>query len=98
MINHDLNSHGWTGASKKEAAGAKTATTAGSKINQRSVGPAVSEEKRFQTLRARFALLGHSLHRSANGGFFSQRWAMTRDLPTLDDAEALLEQMGGRNG
>ena len=57
--------------------------------------------KRFATLRAQFALLGHALHQSSpNDGpgpvsYMAERWGMVRYLPTLDDVELFLSQIGG---
>lgn len=60
---------------------------------------APAEEKAFADLRARFALVGHQLHRTnAEDGqvrYFSTRWGMTRELGTLDEARAFLGQIGG---
>ena len=60
-----------------------------------------AEAKRFATLRAQFALLGHTLHQSGpNDGpgpvsYLAERWGMARHLPTLDDADKFLFQVGG---
>ena len=53
-----------------------------------------SDTKRFATLKARYALAGHTLHQSGPG-YTSTRWGMVRYLPTLDDAEKFLVQIGG---
>lgn len=98
MTYHELNGTAHAVDAKKESAGAKTVTTADSTNNTTTVNHSASEEKRFATLRAQFALVGHSLHKSDRGGYFSQRWAMVRDLPTLDDAQAFLNRIGGRHG
>lgn len=60
-----------------------------------------TDAKRFATLQAQFALLGHVLHQSGPGdgpgpvSYLATRWTMARYLPTLDDAEAFLLQVGG---
>lgn len=59
-------------------------------------------DKAFSTLRAEFALLGHTLTRgdAANGtaGFYAVRWGMSRYLPNLDAVKRFLEQIGGGHG
>ena len=60
-----------------------------------------TEAKRFATLQARFALMGHTLHQSSPGdgpgpvSYLAERWGMARYLPTLEDAEKFLVQVGG---
>jgi len=58
------------------------------------------DNKRFQTLRAAYALRGHSLHRTnpADGpvSYWAERWGLVRYLPTLHDAGTFLVQIGGR--
>jgi|GEM_PF-2409187 len=60
-----------------------------------------TEVKRFTTLQAKFALLGHSFHQSSAGdgpgpiSYLAGRWGQVRHLPTLNDAEAFLAQVGG---
>ena len=60
-----------------------------------------TDAKRFVTLQAQFALLGHTLHQSVPGdglgavSYLAERWGMARYLPTLDDAEQFLGQVGG---
>ena len=62
------------------------------------------DEKRFTTLQAQFALLGHTLHQSGPGdvpgpvSYLAERWGMARYLPTLDDADKFLIQVGGAHG
>ncbi|MDZ4145391.1 MAG: hypothetical protein U1D29_12820 [Burkholderiales bacterium] len=57
------------------------------------------QEKQFVTLRAQFAMHGHTLHRThpADGpvAFCAERWGLVRYLPTLDDARRFLAQIGG---
>lgn len=98
MTPHELAGAVFAANTKKNAAGAKAATAADSRNYTATVNQSAAEEKRFATLRAQFALAGHSLHKSELGGYFSQRWAMVRDLPTLDDAQAFLDRIGGRHG
>ena len=60
-----------------------------------------TEQKRFTTLQAQFALHGHTLHQSGPGdgpgpvSFMAERWGMVRYLPTLEDADKFLAQVGG---
>lgn len=55
--------------------------------------------KAFTTLRARFALRGHVLHRTSSvdgaATYYAERWGQVRHLPTLDDAKRFLVQIGG---
>ena len=63
-----------------------------------------TEAKRFATLQARFALLGHTLHQSSPGdgpgpvSYLAERWGMARHLPTLEDADRFLVQVSGGPG
>lgn len=56
--------------------------------------------KAFETLRAAFALQGHSLHRTEQVdrpvSYWTERWGLVRYLPTLHDAPLFLAQIGGR--
>ena len=60
-----------------------------------------TEAKRFATLQAEFALHGRTFHKSGpNDGpcpvsYLAERWGMARYLPTLDDADKFLIQVGG---
>ena len=67
-----------------------------------TTGPdTTTDAKRFATLRAQFALLGHVLHKSGPGdrpgpvSYLVTRWGLARYLPTLDDADTFLLQVGG---
>jgi hypothetical protein len=55
--------------------------------------------KVFSTLQARYALLGHALHRTvANDGsatLWVERWGQVRFLPTMADAKEFLRQVEG---
>ena len=57
------------------------------------------DQKRFATLKAKLALLGHALHRtSPEDGpvrLFCQRWGMVRHMADLDAVAAFLGQVGG---
>ena len=63
-----------------------------------------ADAKRFATLKAQFALHGHTLHQSGPGdgpgsvSYLAERWGMARHLPTLADAENFLIQVGGAHG
>ncbi|HXE23001.1 MAG TPA: hypothetical protein VN617_11810 [Rhodoferax sp.] len=56
-------------------------------------------EKSFATLRAQYAMRGHSLHRTdpSDGAvtYWAERWGLVRYLPTLHDAALFLTQIGG---
>ena len=60
-----------------------------------------AEKKRFATLQAKFALLGHTFHQSSPNddpgpvSYLVERWGMARHLPSLDDAAKFLAQIGG---
>lgn len=60
------------------------------------------DSKTFATLRAEFALAGHTLTRSttADGAscLVAERWGLTRELVDLAEAHAFLMQIGGRHG
>ena len=57
-----------------------------------------AEKKRFATLQAKFARKGHTFQRSSqNDGtvdYIAERWGLVRYLPTLDDADRFLAQIG----
>jgi hypothetical protein len=59
----------------------------------------INTEKQFATLRAQFAMRGYCLQRtrSTDGpvSFYASRCGMVRYLPTQDDAERFLAQIGG---
>ena len=61
----------------------------------------ITDFKRFALLKAQFAKHGHTLHPSGpNDGpgpvsYLAERWGMSRYLPTLDDADKFLIQVGG---
>lgn len=73
--------------------------TAGA-INDLHFLTATRPGKAFETLRAAFALQGHTLHRTdpADGpvSYWAERWGLVRNLPTLHDAALFLAQIGGR--
>lgn len=60
------------------------------------------DEKQFTTLRAQFAMRGHSLLRTnlMDGPvtYYAERWGLVRYLPTLDDVRRFLAQIGGTHG
>lgn len=62
-----------------------------------------TEAKRFSLLKTQFAKHGHALHQSGPGdgpgpvSYMSTRWGMARYLPTLDDTDKFLIQIGGGN-
>lgn len=86
---------------EKEAAGNEHSTTA--LVNNTSNLPeTLAQEKRFNTLVAQFALLGHTFHKSrlinAKTPYFAQRWGQVLELESLDAAEGFLKRIGGLNG
>lgn len=75
--------------------------TAGSAINNDLDFPTTERsDKAFLTLRAAFALNGHTLHRTnpADGPvtYWAERWGLVHHLPTIDTARRFLEKIGGR--
>lgn len=60
-----------------------------------------NKAKRFATLKAQFAILGHSLNQSGpddgpgHVSYLAERWGMARHLPTLGDANQFLIQVRG---
>lgn len=54
---------------------------------------------RLETLRAQFALAGHTLDTSTRSDgtpcLVATRWGLTRELADLDEAQAFLRQIGG---
>ena len=73
--------------------------TAGA-INDLHFPTATQPGEAFETLRAAFALQGHTLRRTdpADGpvSHWAERWGLVRYLPTLHDAPLFLAQIGGR--
>jgi hypothetical protein len=73
--------------------------SATAKKHETNVNATDAERKRFETLRARFAIAGHCLHRTqpSDGAvtLFATRWGLVRELPTIEDAEKFLAQIGG---
>ena len=63
-----------------------------------------TEQKRFTTLQAKFALHGHTLYQSGLGdgpgpvSYLAERWLMLRYLPTLEDADRFLLKVSGGPG
>ena len=63
-----------------------------------------TEANRYAMLKAQFALHGHILHQSGPGdgpgpvSYLAEKWGMARHLPTLEDAEKFLIQVGGAHG
>lgn len=74
--------------------------TAGGAINSSNFRTCERNDKAFSTLRAAFAMKGHTLHRTdpADGpvSYWAERWGLVRHLPTLHDAALFLAQIGGR--
>ena len=57
------------------------------------------EKKQFATLRALYAMRGHTLHRTSptdgTVNYYAERWGLVRYLHTLDAARQFLAQIGG---
>lgn len=74
--------------------------TAGNTINDLDCPTTERRDKEFETLRARFAMQGHALHRTdpTDGPvtYWVERWGLVRHLPTIDVARRFLEQIGSR--
>jgi hypothetical protein len=74
--------------------------TAGGAINDLDFRTGQRPDKAFETLRAAFALRGHTLHWTdpTDGPvtFWAERWGLVKHLPTIDAARRFLEQIGGR--
>jgi len=74
--------------------------TTGKAINIVDFPTGERNDKAFSTLRAAYALKGHSLHRTdpAYGpvNYWVERWGLLRYLPSIDTARRFLEQIGGR--
>lgn len=60
--------------------------------------PQQPDPKAFDTLRARAALAGHQLYRTADQDgdvrYFCCRWGMARAMGSLDEVERFLSQVG----
>lgn len=73
-------------------------STAGG-TDTRIVGAGQTPGKKFATLQARAALVGHALHEiiTADGQarYLASRWGLTRELPTIEDVRQFVEQIGG---
>jgi len=83
----------------EKAAGGLHTTTA-TTINDLDYPTGERPDKAFATLRAAFAMKGHSLHRTnpIDGPvtFWAERWGLVRYLPTIDAVGRFLAQIGGR--
>jgi hypothetical protein len=74
--------------------------TAGEAINTVDFPTAHTADEAFQNMRAAYALRGQELHRTdpADGPvtYWTERWGLVRNLPTLHHAALFLAQIGGR--
>lgn len=56
-------------------------------------------DKSFATLRAKFALRGHELHRThmpdGRTSYWTARWGLTKPLADLEDVRDFLRKIGG---
>jgi hypothetical protein len=84
---------------KEKAAGGLHTTTA-TTINDLDYPTGERLDKAFATLRAAYAMHGHTLHRTnpTDGPvtFWAERWGLVRPLPTTDAAWRFLAQIGVR--
>lgn len=55
---------------------------------------AVDSEKLYATLAAKLALRGFQAHPVSTGGYFVDRWNLTKFCPALADLEAFAERVG----
>lgn len=69
------------------------AVAEGSEVTQ---DDSTSQVKTEATLLAKFALMGHAVHRLADGGFLVTRWGLTRHCPDAASLAAFLATVGGR--
>lgn len=53
-----------------------------------------TEEKTVATIAAKFSLLGHAVHKLADGGFMVTRWSMSRYCPDVAALSAFLAVIG----
>ena len=53
-----------------------------------------TEEKTVATIAAQFSLLGHAVHKLADGGFMVTRWSMSRYCPDVAALSAFLAVIG----
>ena len=57
-----------------------------------------TEQKRFATLAAQYALCGHALvraHTDQSAAFYACRWGYIKPLASLDAAARFLREIGG---
>ena len=54
-----------------------------------------TEEKTVATITAKFALLGHVVHKLTDGSFMVTRWSMSRYCPDVAALSAFLAVIGG---
>jgi hypothetical protein len=68
--------------------------------NTRTLSKPVNTDKAFASLRAAYALKGHSLHRAdpndSGAAYWVERWGLVKLIPTIDAARRFLDVIGGR--
>jgi predicted nucleotidyltransferase len=83
----------------KEMAAGGLHTTTATAINDLDFPTNTRNDKAFSTLRAAYAMRGHTLHRSHPGdgavAYYATKWGMVKHLPDLDAAREFLRQIGG---
>ena len=65
------------------------------KLSTGIVGDSPGEGKRADSLAARFASLGYSLHELCDGSFLACRWGFSRPLQSMYEARRFCRQIGG---
>ena len=87
-------------ATPKEKAAGGLHTTTATAINDLNYPTGERLDKAFNTLRAAYALQGHSLHRTdpTDGPvtYWIERCGLVRYLPTIDTVRQFLDAMGAR--
>jgi len=83
-------------AAQEKAAGVGAPEAACKETDASSIDRSREDDKQVDTLIARFALMGHAVHRLADGGFLVERWGLTRHCADVAALQAFLVQIGGR--
>lgn len=82
---------------KGKAAGeVMTPTTADSKASIAIVPTCGEARKALDTLKAEFAMKGHTVYELADGGFLVSRWGLSRACPDLHALMQFARQLGVR--
>jgi hypothetical protein len=77
---------------------AQSPVAAGQSANETTdamiVAQSLEERKREATLRAKFALRGHAVHRTVEGGYLVCRHGLVKHCPDLDSLEGFARTVG----